>query len=91
MDSDDAKYLDPNGILIVNLAQEYVDADGDPITASEDVPDFYDPETGEINIGTARRPHWVTPTTEQTGIALGAGGITEFDFDGTASKKPLPR
>ncbi|NLE74143.1 MAG: hypothetical protein GX604_05915 [Actinobacteria bacterium] len=69
MDVWDAKYLDPNGILIVNL---------DALDASA-----YDPATGKIKQG----DDWVTYTDTLTGIKLGSGGITEYDFNGDGVKE----
>ena len=64
MDADDAKYLDPNGILIVNEVE---------------VGGVYNPANGKVDGDVY--------VDDATGIALGAGGITKFDFDGDGVKE----
>jgi hypothetical protein len=71
MDASDAEYL--GGILIVNANQF------DAIA--------YSPLTGKVNIGTELSPNWVTRTNSVTGITLGTGGITAYDYDGDGIKE----
>lgn len=77
MDADDAEYLDPNGILLVN---------------EEEVGGNYDPDTGMVWDGY----EWFYYTVDLDGvnngyaeITLGAGGITEYDWDGDGFKESV--
>ncbi len=76
MDAQDAAYL--GGIFIVN-EDELDSPDYTWTYVGPAVDGGYDPKTGLID--------GYRITHDWTGIKLGAGGITEFDFDGDGSKE----